>query len=292
MSKYTTEVRYICEMKSGIPENELDDYTVDEIIERARRKVFNFSYPIYDWSYRGALETKILKHYYTREICAETVGLWQLWLNAKMNEIMPKYNKLYQKEREIIGREFKNIDVDIDQLRTDDLLKEIENLRTDNLIRTDNFTKTNNLTRTDDLTRTDNLHHVNTHNDTNKRRYSDTPQGTINFADADTGNVWLTDYERNDNTGGSSDDNTGNVKNTGTVKDTGTVTDNGTSKNTGTQRNDGSESNTGTVKNVIHEIGYRGGKAYYEMLADYENKIVNIDLMIINELNDLFFGLW
>lgn len=280
MSKYTTEVRYICEMKSGIPEEYIDKYTVDEIIEKSRINIFNFSYPIYETSHRATLETKILRHYYTREICAETVGLWQLWLNAKLNDIMPKYNKLYEKEKEIIGREFKNIDLDINHIRTDDLLKELDGLRTDNLTRTDDFT------RTDDLTRTDNLHHVNSHNDTNKRRYSDTPQGTINFADADSGNVWLTDYERNDNNGGSTDDDTGTVKNTGTVRN------NGTSKNTGTQKNEGSEANTGTVKNDTHQFGYTGNLRYYEMLADYENKVLNIDLMIINELSDLFFGLW
>lgn len=292
MSKYTTEVRYICEMKSGIDEKDLDKYSVDEIVSRARRKIFDFDYPIYDWRYKSTLETKILKHYYTREIAAETYGLWQLWLNTKLNEIMPKYNKLYEKEREILGREFKNIDVDITSMRTDDLLKELQSLRTDNLTRTDNFTRTDDLTRTDNLVRTDDLTHSNTHNDINRRRYSDTPQGAISFADADSGNVWLTDYERNDNNGGSTDENTGTVKNTGNVKNTGSVKNNGTSKNTGTQSDKGSESNTGTVKNNSNETGYRGGAAYYEMLSDYADKIINIDLMVVNELNDLFFGLW
>lgn len=37
-----------------------------------------------------------MRSYYTREICAETVGLWQLWLDATLCEIMPTYNQLYK----------------------------------------------------------------------------------------------------------------------------------------------------------------------------------------------------
>ena len=53
-------------------------------------------FPIFDENYRSVLETKILRHYYTREIGFETVGLWKHYLKTKLNEIMPKYNKLYE----------------------------------------------------------------------------------------------------------------------------------------------------------------------------------------------------
>jgi hypothetical protein len=53
---------------------------VNEIIDAARTSIFSFSYPIYDSQHKPELERKILKHYYTREIGAETVGLWKLWL--------------------------------------------------------------------------------------------------------------------------------------------------------------------------------------------------------------------
>ena len=97
MSKYTTEVRFICENYAGLEES-AGFNSVDSIIERARSKVFDFAYPIFDEAYKGVLETKILKHFYTREIGAETVGLWKHWLNTRMNEIMPYYNKLYKSE--------------------------------------------------------------------------------------------------------------------------------------------------------------------------------------------------
>lgn len=96
MSKYTTEVRYICEHYAGLTESTgFED--VDEIVEKARHKIFS-NYPIFDENHRAELEKKILKHYYTREIGFETVGLFKLYLNNRMAEIMPYYNKLYESE--------------------------------------------------------------------------------------------------------------------------------------------------------------------------------------------------
>lgn len=97
MSKYTTEVRYICEQAAGLEESKGFD-SVENILTIAAPKIFNFNFPIFDENYRIVLEKKILKHYYTREIGAETVGLWKLWLDSRMNEIMPYYNQLYESE--------------------------------------------------------------------------------------------------------------------------------------------------------------------------------------------------
>lgn len=241
MSKYTTEVRYICEMKSGFPVEQMTDHTPDEIIEAAREHIFDFTYPIYAETHKPELETKILKHYYTREIGAETVGLWKLWLNEKLNLIMPKYNKLYAAEAEILEKELYNIDVTTHSLREDD------------------FERRDDHTRTDNLTDTPNLTNVS------KDKYSDTPQGTITNVDNDT---WLTDYR--------------NV----------TSTETGTTTHTGTQRNAGSENNEGTQEITAEETGYRGSKLYAELLADYADKVLNIDMMIVYELSDLFMKLW
>lgn len=97
MSKYTTQVRFICETASGLSESE-GQTSVKQIIAAAIPSVFDFDFPIFDESYRTVLETKILKHYYTREIGLETVGLWKLKLDTKLNEIMPFYNQLYKSE--------------------------------------------------------------------------------------------------------------------------------------------------------------------------------------------------
>ena len=95
MSNYTTEVRYICEVNAG-KTNSVGYSNIDDVLEESWNKIFDFNFPIFDENYRKPLCIKILKHYYTREIGEETVGLWKLRLNSRMNEIMPYYNKLYE----------------------------------------------------------------------------------------------------------------------------------------------------------------------------------------------------
>lgn len=98
MSKYTTELRFICESLAGYENSQDEDISVKEVIEKARTKIFDFDYPIFDATYKPRIETKIIKHYYTREICAETYGRWKMFLDDRMNEIMPYYNQLYKSE--------------------------------------------------------------------------------------------------------------------------------------------------------------------------------------------------
>lgn len=93
LSKYTTELRYICEVYAGFDHSQ--NYPVTQIIEAALPKIFDFPFPIFAESHRKELERKIIKHYYTREIGEETVALWKLKLDDKLNMIMPYYNQLY-----------------------------------------------------------------------------------------------------------------------------------------------------------------------------------------------------
>ena len=95
MSKYTTEVRYICEQKAGLQES-VGFNNINSVLDKSWDKIFTTNWEIFDESYRKILCEKILRSYYTREICAETVGLWQLWLDATLCEIMPTYNQLYK----------------------------------------------------------------------------------------------------------------------------------------------------------------------------------------------------
>lgn len=94
MSSYTTQLRYICE---SFYKNHLEPLSsVDAVIAVARPKIFDFDYPYYKESEKPEFETKIIRHFYTREIGLETYGLWKLKLQTKMVEIMPYINKLYE----------------------------------------------------------------------------------------------------------------------------------------------------------------------------------------------------
>lgn len=175
MSKYTTEVRFICETEYNASESKgYND--IEKIVSTVHNKIFDFEYPIFDTEYKKTLETKILKHYYTREIGEETVGLWKLRLNAKMNEIMPYYNQLYQST----------------------LLK-IEPFVTHNVIRehegSENGTTSNHdgtVSRTDGNSLEYNL-------------YSDTPQGALNGVDSEK---YLTNATKNTSQNGASTSST------------------------------------------------------------------------------------
>ena len=94
MSKYTTELRYICEEQAGKDES-VDYNSISEVIAAARPKIFNFDYPYYSEDQKQRTEENILRHFYTMEIGEETYGLWKLRLEDRMNQIMPYYVGLF-----------------------------------------------------------------------------------------------------------------------------------------------------------------------------------------------------
>lgn len=95
MSHYTTQLIEV--IKSFTFDERFKPFP--ERIEEARTKIFDFDYPIWNAEHKKQLETKILFHYLNYEIGLETYPLWKLYLQNKMNEIMPyyidKYNAIY-----------------------------------------------------------------------------------------------------------------------------------------------------------------------------------------------------
>lgn len=54
------------------------------------------AYPIFDELYRPILNGKIIEEYYHQEIGQETIEMFVWRLRAKMNQVMPYYNQLYE----------------------------------------------------------------------------------------------------------------------------------------------------------------------------------------------------
>lgn len=106
MAKYTIQVKTIVESLSGNTES-LGLSSLDEAIEIARTKIFDFDYPFYDPSSKADFETWILESILMDEINYETYGLWNLRLRTWMKTNMPYYNKLYESAK-LITNPLKN----------------------------------------------------------------------------------------------------------------------------------------------------------------------------------------
>lgn len=279
MSKYTTELRYICETEAGLSES-VGYSKIKDVIDKAIPKIFDFDFPIFDENYRNVLETKILKHYYTREIGLETYGLWKLKLDTKLNEIMPFYNQLYKSA-----------------LLEFNPLYEVDYSKTGNRDSSGTRDNTENNSETyDESTDINESHDESTTNSndgtltkgtttTTTNYFSDTPQGAIsNVIDG----TYLTNATYNvvGNTGSDNTSNSGSVDSEGSSN----------SKNEKDGSRKGSKtsnSNLTDTESYLENVrGKMSSKSYSTLLMEYRETFINIDMMLIEELSDLFFGLW
>ena len=71
---------------------------IDDKLDEVREYIFDFNYPVIDNETKKRIEIAILKHYYYREIAFETIGMFKIKLNDRLNLIMSRYNALYEKQ--------------------------------------------------------------------------------------------------------------------------------------------------------------------------------------------------
>ena len=117
----------------------------------------------------------------------------------------------------------------------------------------------NNVNLTERLTGSNTTNTSSTSQSSNKGKnlFQDTPQGQISQTDIDN-QTWATNLTLNKND----------------IEDESSATGSGTNE---------------YLKNIV---GNNGGKFNIDVLNDIKNNLMNIDLMIINELNDLFMGIF
>lgn len=239
VSKYTTEVRFICESKSGLTESKGCD-NVDEILENSWNKIFTTNCTFFDETYRSVLCKKILKHYYLREIGSETVGIWKLWMNTKLEEIMPYYNQLYRSA-----------------------LLEFDPLKDYSVERTHKRAGTDGKVGSTDTS--ENSNGSSSANSTERELFSDTPQGGLNGLESE---AYLTNATKrtNEQSSNSSVESTSGTNYTESIHTTEDYTEN--------------------------VAGKVSGVSYSKMLNEFRETMLNIDMKVINEFEELFFGLW
>ena len=389
MSKYTTEVRFICEQYAG--RSESADYTdIDSVVEAAIPNIFDYdNIPVYVPEHKPLLFKKILLHYYQREIGFETVGLWKLYLNNKMKEIMPYYNQLYASELleydplQNVNNTHEHSGAYEDKSKVDNIRTYDNTTNTENTEITENTRKYDNQTDTSDATSnnrklgvsesatdtinssynrdedvllknkktTERGNDTDTHTTTTGRDkwtlFSDTPQGGINGVQNGGGtsasgtlsdNAYLTNathetendgaYQdtkshgtitesyNNNNSTPDHTDITGTESSTDTLtrsaneneansgvaqgqkvddsltKDNGTQVGNGSRVDDATTVDDNLKKDNGTDSYTNREYGKIGVETYQEMVIKYRETFLNIDMMIIDELKDLFMKVW
>lgn len=101
MAKYTIQVKTIVESLSGRTES-VGLSSLDEAIELARTKIFDFEYPFYDPLQKADFERWIIESIIMDEINYETYGLWHLKLRTWMKTNMDYYSKMFKSLDSII----------------------------------------------------------------------------------------------------------------------------------------------------------------------------------------------
>lgn len=151
-----------------------DEYVPTKNLAKVGRlKIFDFEYPLSENIDKETFEVNILEHFMNRRIGFETPTAFKISLKAKLNEIMPQYNKMF------------------------DLLDKIDIMQDTKITIRDydesgDYEKTN--TGTDTVANTGTSTNVETGKITNDNRSSDMPQSELtNVQSAD----YLTNYSLN-----------------------------------------------------------------------------------------------
>lgn len=155
---------------------------VKDLAKEGRGKIFNFDYPLTNLITKEKFETMILNHFLMRRIGFETVTLFSIQLDIKLNEIMPLYNKMFES--------VENWDIFNDGETT-------EKTGTDNRI-IDNTAETSNTLENQSTTRS---------NETSDRRNSELPQDQLELL---RDGSYVSNYSYDQNNGESTDNSSSN----------------------------------------------------------------------------------
>lgn len=243
---------------------------VKDLAKVTHTKIFDFDYPLSSKIDKDKFEINILNKFLKRRIGTETVVDFKIELEVKLNEIMPKYNKMFDfldswdlfSSGEIEERELENTNNKINEFKeTNTSNQEI------NKISDSDSNTTNTLENT-------------SNNETNliqSHRESNTPQGYIeNVQD----NAYLSKYNYNEDTTTSEDttNSKGSSQNTTSNNETSNITNNEN------RNNNTNETNT----NKINEKITRSPSDKINLYKEFQDNVASIYTMIYNELSSLF----
>lgn len=294
-----------------------DTLSIEEKIEIGRKKLFNFSYPIFDEAYRKIFETHFIRHFYMREIGYETEGLFKFNLQTWLMIHMPYFNKLFESElitfnplhnTEVDNTHTKKNDLSRDDVRdivSDMLANEKANSVTDQTSNTEGTSKTDTEEEShadEDASETSN---TNTTDDNFARNLrSDTPDSRLTITSNDGEGVieYASEIkeqnEKNESDSDTTKDGTKTTDTTGTSSSDSSMTTDSESN----QQSEMERDNTQNVKSndqlnseineiedfVAYRVGKIGVQSYSKMVMEFRQTFIRIEQGIFHEMNQLF----
>ncbi len=260
--------------------------------------VWDFDYPVPtpQVTYNGktakvpfdkkTFEQKILDHYRFRQIGQETVGRWLHYFRTRIREIMPYYVQLYEFEAK-----WWNIQ---DPLESYNLTETFEQESTG----TGNTSGTNSseTSETGTTSGSNSSEREETKNRTEATDAIDKTDKTVKFSDTPQGGLtnvvagYLTNVTMEEGNDTKTQDVTENATGSETLSGTSeqTSTDTGTASGTFSQNSE----NAGTVTHTLTRRGNIGVQPLGTEVKNIRDAFINIDLMVINELKDLFIQVY
>lgn len=229
-------------------------------------QLWGFDYPsYYEGEKKTAFEQKVVDHYRFRQIGQETPARFRHYFQTRLREVMPYYIQMYKLQEKVDEIEDPLESYNLTETYTQDKTGagSIQGRTTDST--------ESNTTNTGESETTGQTGKDTTRNNT--RKFSNTPQGSIQNLDDHLTEATI-------ETGGDSEDLTAHEQVSNESTQHGTVTGSGTSETT-TQ-------DTENTQYTLTRKGNIGVQPLGSEIRDIRNSFINIDLMVIESLADLF----
>lgn len=297
MSSYTMTLKETLQTLLVFDNVDVTKLNTKQFIEEGRKKLFNFSYDIFDEKYRPVFETHFIRHFYMREIGVETEGLFQFNLETWMIVNMPYFNNLFKSELltfdPLLNSRSETIekrDKEKDSLTSRTSITDQDGTSNTNGRTDSNGTNTSNTNAT-------NKQNTTTTNDSdsfNRDIVSDTPDDRLAITTEDGSGVIQYASKLEENKNNASDSGTSNATGSTTSSTTGTTANTDTVSSNTTSSNNVNVSGSDTMKEneldyyIQQKVGKTGSQSYSEMLQEYRKTFLRIEPQIFKEMQQLF----
>ena len=213
-------------------------------------KLWDFDYPsFYEGEAKTAFEQKVIDHYLFHQIGVETVARFKHNFKTRIREIMPYYIQMY--------KSVETMNAIDDPFGNVDIVETFE--QTSNDTSTGESSSSTNSDRT--ATKTD----TRTTSEDATHKFSNTPQGEISNLDSYMTEASVDERGQNE-----------------------TVTSEETEGASGDASASSSTTNTGTVTHTLTRKGNQGVNTYAHDMIELRESFINVDMMVIGALRDLF----